>query len=161
MKPNFDNLNMTFATTYNWGVEFVDSEVYLIKEGYTITGVTEELGVIQEKTWTVGHKVISIPHQVGQMSLSIDFTDTDRLYLFDYLDEWYNLFYDSLKKGSLSYNKVVRCVRVTKYTQTGEIVTSADYWIYPYGTLMYNGTSEAQLLTGKATFRVVKREVIK
>lgn len=159
MKPSFDQLNLTFATTYNWGVEFLDSKFVLVRDGYTITGVTEEMGNIVEKTWTVGHRVITIPHQVGQTTVTIDFNDTGDLTFFKYLDERYSHF-SSEDKGVRSYDQNVVKLRITKYTQDGEVVSQTLYHVYPFGTLIYSGSSEAQLLTGKATFRVVKREVI-
>lgn len=159
MKPSFDQLNLTFATTYNWGVEFLDSKFVLVRDGYTITGVTEEMGNIVEKTWTVGHRVITIPHQVGQTTVTIDFNDTGDLTFFKYLDERYSHF-SGEDKGVRSYDQNVVKLRITKYTQDGEVVSQTLYHVYPFGTLTYSGSSEAQLLTGKATFRVVKREVI-
>lgn len=159
MKPSFDQLNLTFATTYNWGVEFLDSKFALVRDGYTITGVTEEMGNIVEKTWTVGHRVITIPHQVGQTTVTIDFNDTGDLTFFKYLDERYRHFYGG-DKGVRSYDQNVVKLRITKYTQDGEVVSQTLYHVYPFGTLVYSGSSEAQLLTGKATFRVVKREII-
>lgn len=172
MKPSFDQLNLTFATTYNWGVEFLDSKFALVRDGYTITGVTEEMGNIVEKTWTVGHRVITIPHQVGQTTVTIDFNDTGDLTFFKYLDERYSHFSGEDKdvrgsdqnvvkpKGVRSYDQNVVRLRITKYTQDGEVVSQTLYHVYPFGTLIYSGSSEAQLLTGKATFRVVKREII-
>lgn len=159
MKPTFDQINITFATTYNWSVEFLDAFKLWVRDGYTITGVNEEMGNIVEKNWTVGHRIVAIPHQVGMTTLTIDFNDTGDLSFFKFLDERYQHF--SSGKGVRPYDQNVLKMRITKYTQKGEVVSKILYEAYPFGTLIYQGSSEAQLLNGKATFRVVSREVEK
>lgn len=159
MKPSFDDIKgITFATAYNWSIEITDSSGATIDTMKCLTAisVTEDVGIIEEKSFKIGPVSLNIPESVGQRTINITFLDNEFLKTFDYLNQWYGKFF-SYESGEVGLiNEVARKIKITQLFTDGTIVGEREYLVYPFGTLQYKGTSEAELFTVTATLRVLE-----
>lgn len=144
---SIDNVrSVEWGRKYLWDVKF-DGAPKPFDEWFPAVEIDEELATLQTHSVEGYLSSYDIPLRSGQHNLKVTLEDDEDNVLSQWFADWINkeiLHLDNPTGSHVStLSSSVKLFHLIKLNSRRESIQASDYWVFPKGTIVWNGTSQS------------------
>lgn len=156
---NIDQVRaVQWGQKYLWDLKIDDTSLPSPYDSwFPASEIDEELGHIDSYQFDANIGSFKLPQKTLPLHLKISFYDDDNTTLASWLDNWINDLILNNQQYISTLETAVKLVHVLKLDIQRNTAIQNDYYVYPEGTLTWNGTNESGVQIFTQNFVIVSR----
>ena len=122
---------------------------------FPATDVEEGIANLESFGWEAFMNTYKVPRKMQQKEVRVTFYDDRDSTLLNWLDDWINktIFNDGQFLTPLE--QCLRLVQIKKLNSRKEVLSDNAYWVFPEGSIIYNGSSSSDPVLYSVQFNIV------
>jgi hypothetical protein len=150
--------DVNWGRSYLWELFFIPAKdkpapSHPFDYWFPASEVEEQLHNPEAHPFEVGQQTLSIPHRMGERTITITFYDNVEGIMENWLNDWLNSIHNKGEYVTV-LQTAIRELSIRKLDLQKNLIQVNSYYVYPNGALTFSGNSSSEARTYSMEFVV-------